>query len=111
MKTLILLCALTIFNQRVDSSSYLTANTVADCYTKEGYIAATSEKYLDDVVRYSVDKDYVAIEKLLKAGVIVQMKKGIKVYLVKTHLLSGKVEFRIPGYTEILWTVTEGIKC
>ena len=99
-----------MFNQRVDSS-YSTASIAADCYTQEGYIAAISEKYLDDVVRYSVDKDYAAIEKLLKAGVIVQMKKGIKVYLVKTHLFSGKVEFRIPGQTDILWTVIEGIKC
>lgn len=111
MKTLILLCALTVFEMPIDSESYLEANMDSDCYSKEGYIAATSEKYLDDVVRYSVDKDYVAIEKLLKAGVIVEMKKGIKVYLVKTHLLSGKVEFRISGYTEIFWTVTEGIKC
>jgi hypothetical protein len=110
MKTVILLCTLAMFNQPMDSSRS-TVDMVVDCYTQEGYIAAISEKYLDDVVRYSVDKDYIAIEKLLKKGVIVQMKKGIKVHLVNTHLFSGKVEFRLPGQTDVLWTVSEGIKC
>ncbi len=81
------------------------------CYTQEGYIAAISEQYLDDVVRYSVDNDYKAIQSLLAKGVVVQMKKGVKVYLVDAHIFSGKVEFRVPGQTQVLWTVTEGLRC
>lgn len=111
MKILLLLCTMVVLNPTLNSSYFLEKNDVADCYTMEGYVAAINEKYLDDVIRYSIDKDYVAIQKLLKAGVVVEMKKGVKVFVVKTHLLSGKVEFRIPGYTDILWTVTEGIKC
>lgn len=107
MKMLILLCMLVIF----DPGHSAMKNDIVECYTREGYIAAISEKYLEDVIQYSIDKDYVAIQKLLKAGVVVEMKKGVKVFVVKTHLLSGKVEFRISGYTDILWTVTEGIKC
>lgn len=87
------------------------ASPSRECYTKEGYIAAISEKYLSDAVRYSIDKDYVAIQKLIDAGVIVQMKKGIRVHIVDTHILSGKVEFRLPGETDVLWTVIEAISC
>jgi hypothetical protein len=111
MKILFLLGMLVVPNPDLNLSYFLTENDIGDCYTREGYVAAISEKYLDDLIRYSVDKDYVAIQKLLKAGVVVEMKQGVKVFVVKTHLLSGKVEFRIPGYTDILWTVTEGIKC
>jgi hypothetical protein len=106
-----------IFCYTIALTNYIPTSTSAEiklsaeCSTNDGYIAAISEKYLDDVIRYSIDKDYAAVEKLLKAGVIVQMKKGVKVYLVDTHLLSGKVEFRIPGQTDVLWTVSEGIKC
>jgi hypothetical protein len=82
-----------------------------DCYTKEGYIAASTEKYLDDVIRYSVDKDYEAIQKLIRAGVVFQMKPNVKIHIVDTHLFSGSVKFRLPGYTEILWTVREAIRC
>ena len=86
-------------------------NSISECVTKKGYVAAISEKYLDDVIRYAVDKDYVALQKLLDAGVAVTMTDGVKVYLVDTHIFSGTVEFRIPGYTDVLWTVIEGIKC
>lgn len=82
-----------------------------ECVTKQGYVAAISEKYLDDVIQYAVDKDYVAMQRLLDAGVAVTMTDGVKVYLVDTHIFSGTVEFRIPGYTGALWTVIEGIKC
>lgn len=82
-----------------------------DCYTKDGYVAAISEKYLDDMIKYSVDKDYEAINKLFAAGVIVTMKDGIRVHVVETHAFSGKVEFRLPGSTDVLWTITKALKC
>ena len=81
------------------------------CYTNEGYFAAISEEYLDDVVKYEIDKDYKAIQKLMDAGAIVIMKKGIKVYVVETHLFSGTIEFRLPGETSVLWTVREALNC
>jgi hypothetical protein len=80
-------------------------------FTKDGYIATTSEKYLDDVIQYAIDKDYEAINKLINAGVAIPMKKDVKVYLVKVHVWSGTMEFRLSGSTKILWTVREGLKC
>lgn len=81
------------------------------CTTVNGHIAAINEKYLDQAIRYAVDKDAIALQKLIDAGVIVVMKAGIKVFVVETHVLSGKVEIRVSGQTDVLWTVTEGIKC
>lgn len=94
---------------------YMLSNSEAvaqnACYTKDGYIAATSEKYLDNAIRYSVDKDAVALQKLMDAGVVVSMKPGIKVFVVDTHVFGGKLEFRVAGHTEVFWTMLEAIKC
>lgn len=83
---------------------------LTECYTKGGYAAAISEKYLDDVIQYSIDNDLVALQKLIDAGVVVTMKKDVKIIIVKAHLL-GKVEFRLPGQTDVFWTVREGLRC
>lgn len=79
------------------------------CYTVDGYVAASSEKYLTAAERYLADKDYKAFKILTDAGKAVIMKGGIKVHLVDTHW--GTVEFRLPGTTEVLWSLSEGIKC
>lgn len=81
----------------------------AECTTVDGQVAAVSEKYLDDAIRYSVDKDYTALQSLIDKGAVVVMKGGIKVFTVKVHFT--KIEFRLAGSTDVLWTVREGLKC
>jgi hypothetical protein len=111
MKIVLFICMFVTLSNAGHPNVIAMDNPAVDCYTQEGYVAAISKEYLEDVIRYSIDKDYVAINKLLDTGVIIKMKKGVKVHLVETHLFSGTVEFRVHGYTDILWTVTEGIKC
>lgn len=79
------------------------------CTTVDGHVAAISEKYLDDAISYAVDKDHAALQKLVDAKVVIVMKGGIKVYIVKAGIT--KVQFRAPGGTDVLWTVREGVKC
>ena len=86
------------------------ANTsLAQTYiTVEGYSACTTKKYLNDLITYSTQKDYDAIQKLIDAGVCLQMAGGIEVYLMETSW--GLVEVRPKGTTNTVWTVQEGIK-
>jgi hypothetical protein len=79
-------------------------------YTVGGHAAALSEELLDRVVSLSVAKDYEALGKLLKSGLVIILKKGIKVEVVKTKLFSGKVKIRPFGSNLELWTVIEAIE-
>lgn len=105
--------AISIFLQIPETSLNLldTENELSYCLTKEGFLGALTEEYLDQAVSYSVQKDYVALQKLIDLKVVFLMKKGVKVYPVDTHIWRGTVEFRLPGETIILWTVIEALEC
>jgi len=79
-------------------------------YTVGGHAAAVSEKLLDRVVDLSVAKDYEALQKLLDSGLVIILKKGIKVEVMDTKLFSGKVKIRPFGSNLELWTVIEAIE-
>lgn len=79
-------------------------------YTVGGHAAAVSEKLLDRVVDLSVAKDYEALQKLLDSGLVIILKKGMKVEVVDTKLFSGKVKIRPFGTNLELWTVIEAIE-
>lgn len=79
-------------------------------YTVGGHAAAVSEKLLDRVVDLSIAKDYAALQKLIDSGLVIILKKGLKVEVVDTKLFSGKVNIRPFGYNLELWTVMEAIE-
>ncbi len=79
-------------------------------YTVGGHMAAVSEKLLDRVVDLSIAKDYAALQQLLDSGLVIILKKGIKVEVVDTKLFSGKVKIRPFGTNLELWTVMEAIE-
>jgi len=79
-------------------------------YTVGGHMAAVSEKLLDRVVDLSIAKDYDALQQLLDSGLVIILKKGIKVEVVDTKLFSGKVKIRPFGTNLELWTVMEAIE-
>jgi hypothetical protein len=79
-------------------------------YTVGGHAAALSESLLDRVVNLSVAKDYEALQKLLDSGLVIILKKGVKVEVMDTKLFSGKVKIRPFGTNLELWTVMEAIE-
>jgi len=79
-------------------------------HTVGGHAAAVSEKLLDRVVDLSVAKDYEALQKLLDSGLVIILKKGIKIDVLDTKLFSGKVKIRPFGTNLELWTVIEAIE-
>ena len=79
-------------------------------YTVGGHAAAMSEKLLDRVVDLSVAKDYEALQKLLNSGLVIMLKKDVKVEVLDTKLFSGKVKIRPFGTNLELWTVIDAIK-
>lgn len=79
-------------------------------YTVGGYAAALTEDLLDRVVELSVAEDFEALQKILDSGYVIILKKGIKVDVVETKLLSGKVKIRPFGTNLELWTLLEAIE-
>jgi hypothetical protein len=79
-------------------------------HTVGGHIAALSEKLLDRVIDLSIAKDYKALQELIDSGLVIILKKSIKVEVVDTKLFSGKVKIRPFGTNLELWTVIEAIE-
>ena len=77
-------------------------------YTVGGYTAAPTEEILDKVTELSIAKDYAALQQLLDSGMIIQLKGGTKVEIVKMKFTV--VKFRIFGTNTEYWTVVEALK-
>ena len=85
---------------RVDSPSIYV--------TKDGYIAAISEEYLDEAYMYVRDNDTDALDKLIKIQAAFFLKPNVEVLIVDGTLLGKrKAEFRIKGDRNTFWTVRE----
>ena len=77
-------------------------------YTVGGYFAAPTEELLDKVTELSIAKDYGALQQLMDAGLIIQLKSGLKVEVVKFKF--SVVKIRVWGTNDEFWTVVEAIK-
>ena len=76
--------------------------------TKDGFIAAITEEYLDEAYMYARDNDPEALDKLIKMQVAFFLKPNIEVIIVDGDLLGKrKAEFRIKGDRNTFWTVRE----
>jgi len=82
-----------------------------NCVTKSGYIASVSEELFDKAVSYAVQKDYVALQKLLDSKLVFMLKAGVPVYLEDTKMFSGKVKIRPAVSTVSVWTNIEAVDC
>ena len=75
--------------------------------------AATTELF-DKLMRYSVQKDEVAFNRLMAAGLSTGMttyfKNGEELFLTDTAIFSGKMKVRRKGETVEYWTVIEATK-
>ncbi len=77
-------------------------------FTVGGYFAAPTEELLDKVTELSIAKDYEALQQLLDRGLIIQLKSGMKVEVVKMKF--SVVKFRFWGTNNEFWTVVEAVK-
>lgn len=76
--------------------------------TRDGFIAAITEEYLDEAYMYARDNDPEALDKLIKMQVAFFLKPDIEVIIVDGDLLGKrKAEFRIKGDRNTFWTVRE----
>jgi len=76
--------------------------------TKDGFIAAISEEYLDEAYMYVRDNDSEALDKLIKMQVVFLLKPNIEVIIVDGTLLGKrKAEFRIKGDRNTFWTIRD----
>jgi hypothetical protein len=80
----------------------LTANTTKDC------TACLTEQFLDDMIDFSISKDYQSITTYLNSQKCIRLKQGVKVTITKSPgMFGGKVGFIVNGVR--LWTIREGL--
>ena len=75
--------------------------------TKAGYLACTSEEYLDKVIYFKQIGDRAAGEAFIKTKKCVSPQKGLKVTVVETKD-SEKIQFDYKGTK--FWTVTDALE-
>lgn len=98
---------LIILSVMIMNVSFALAQDV--CVTKSGYFAAVTKQDFAKAVEYFVQKDEEALNKLMKTKRVFPLKGGIKVYVVKGGIFSGKVKIRPAGSTVEIWTFREAI--
>ena len=103
-------------NDSSDSNTYrVSKNTKRNsgpitAVLKAGQIAAVSEAYLDEAYRYLADDDPKALQVLLDAGNVYLMQQGIRVYVLDTKIVRGRVKIRLEGTTIDLWAALASIQ-
>lgn len=77
---------------------------------KAGYLAALSEKELDQAIGYVAQKDDAALQELLSDGRVVILKSDLQVYLEDcSNLLCSIAKVRPVGQTVTFYMVREAI--
>ena len=103
-------------NDSSDSNTYrVSKNTKRNsspitAVLKAGQIAAVSEAYRDEAYRYLADDDPKALQVLLDAGNVYLMQQGIRVYVLDTKIVRGRVKIRLEGTTIDLWAALASIQ-
>ena len=83
-------------------------STTSNRITQQGFKASYSEETLHNLVTYSVNKDYKAIDNLLNSGEIFELPSGQEAYIIESKF--GRVKIRLKGDSNEIWTFTEAIK-
>ena len=78
--------------------------------TTGSYMAGVTEEAFDKGMDYVVQKDHVALQKLMNAGLVFQLKPGVKVHVMKMKMFSGKVKIRPVGSVGEVWTAIEAVR-
>lgn len=86
---------------RVNTNLYITKSG--------GYPACVSREDLNKMLGYSSQKDYQAMDALLKSQRCISMDGGVEVYLESVGSLATIVEIRPKGQEGKVWTVREAI--
>lgn len=87
------------------SSSVLAGNSYI--ITKEGWFGAWTKDYFNSMVTRMEDTE--ALQKMMNAGQIFIIKKGVEVY-IESSTWTGALELRPKGEVFTFWTFHEAIK-
>ena len=77
--------------------------------TKGGEVAAVSEAFLDEAVKFIADKNMEAFHQLEAAQRVLFLKEGQRVSIVKYEYTSGKVRIRLLNSNMELWTFRKSL--
>lgn len=79
--------------------------------TVAGYAATPTKEDLDEVTRYSVEKDEAAVEQMAAEGRLIELKGGVEVHVEGCgDIICSTVKFRLPGSTTTMWAATEALE-
>jgi hypothetical protein len=79
-----------------------------DCWLKEGYPIAISEKHLDNFISMIQDEDFKAAQKMIDKQQVFVASKDVQAYMHKIHVF-GHDEIRLPGSDRIFWAPSRAI--
>lgn len=101
MNKYIFLILVLILPQTIFAQEYKT--------TKDGYLAAISEEYLDKALDLINAEDYEALQKLIGKKVVFWLKEGLKVQVVD-RTWTGAIKIRPKGKLVEVWTFAEAVE-
>lgn len=88
------------------------ANAAFLAYTKEGYPACVSLVDFEDMETCFLQRDSVAVNKIVEQGRCILLKPDVKVYAWAPEWAQEKgwAQIRLPGSTVILWTFRQALE-
>ncbi|KHD10358.1 hypothetical protein PN36_18505 [Candidatus Thiomargarita nelsonii] len=82
------------------------------CYTQGNNYAAKSKNLFEKAVHFGVQKDYIALEKLLNSNLVFRLNSGIQVHIEdRAGFLGAVIKIRPVGKITTYWTNTEAVNC
>jgi len=77
--------------------------------TKGGDFAAATEEIYDRVIKLVAAGDREAVNELMEMGVVIILKKGLKVQIMDSRW-TGKIKIRLKGTQTEVWTAIEAVE-
>lgn len=82
------------------------------CVTIGGEPGALTPELLDQAAKLSAQKDLIALQRLMDAGLVFELRDGVSAYLEETKgFLEAKVRLRMPGQLRGVWTYYRSARC
>jgi hypothetical protein len=77
--------------------------------TRRGYLASPDEELLEQAMGYIIDNDEGALEKLMKSGLVIMLKPGLRVLVTDFHMFNGTRKIRPRGQILEVWVPKEAL--
>lgn len=108
---LLLFLAMPTIAETQSDHSIVTENT-ENCVTKAAYLASTLHEFFLVANEYAIEKDLVALQKLLETKLVFLLKADIPIVVEKINSSDNSILVQVKGLPTItFWTHINALKC